>query len=150
MRLFLKRISLIASVFVLTGSLLATSMFSTPKKASALANNEFNASRIIDDSVFFNPNTMSSQEIQNFLASKVPTCETNHSQDGYPYPPPYICLKDYSAVTETIPADMFCGAIGAGSKSAATIIKEVSSACSVSPQIMLILLQKEQGLVTDT
>jgi len=134
-------------VFIASGFCLN---FVHPPKAEALANSDFNASRIIDDSVFFNPNSMSSQDIQNFLVSKVPTCETWHSQDGYPYPPPYICLRDYVTSFDTMPADAFCSGVTGGTKSAATIIKEVSAACNVNPQILLVLLQKEQILITDT
>lgn len=43
---------------------------------NALGGSEFNAGRIIDDSVFFNSNSMSVGEIQNFLNGKV-TCDTN-------------------------------------------------------------------------
>lgn len=117
---------------------------------SAQSTDSFNAGRIIDDYTFFNSNSMSTLEIQNFLNSKVPVCETNHPQGSYPYPPPYICLKDYSTNTDSIPADSFCSAVGGGVKSAATIIKEVASACSINPQVLLVLLQKEQILITDT
>ncbi len=44
--------------------------------SSALSGSEFNAGRIIDDAVFFNSNSMSVGEIQNFLNGKV-TCDTN-------------------------------------------------------------------------
>ncbi|MDB5183168.1 MAG: Curculin protein [Candidatus Saccharibacteria bacterium] len=147
-----RRFNYLAYFFVVTIFVLSFSVFNsyTIPKANALANSEFDASRIIDDSVFFNPNSMNTDEIQVFLNSKVPVCETNHSQDGYPYPPPYTCLKDFVQVTDSMAGDSFCGPIAGGSKSAATIIKEVSAACSVNPQILLILLQKEQSLITDT
>lgn len=133
-------------------------------KALAVSGSDWQASRIIDDSVFFNPNTMSSQDIQNFLNSKVPTCDTNGTQpissgssqtraqwaaaNGKPQPP-YTCLKDYSQNVSSMAADSYCGAITGGSMSAATIIKTVAAACNLNPQVILVLLQKEQSLVTD-
>src|SRR5687768_4525090 len=48
-------------------------------QASALSGSEFNAGRIIDDEVFTNKNTMSIQDIQNFLNAKLGSCDTNGS-----------------------------------------------------------------------
>ena len=129
--------------------------------ASALSASDWQPGRIIDDSVFFNPNTMSSQDIQNFLNSKVPVCDTNGTQiysgsqtraqysQAHGVSTPFICLKNYSQTVPAMPADAYCGAIPAGSASAATIIKEVSAACTINPQIILVLLQKETGIITD-
>jgi hypothetical protein len=118
-------------------------------KAGALANSDFNAARIMDDSVFFNPNTMSSVDIQNFLNSKVPVCDTNHAPGGG-YNPPFICLKDYVQTTTAQAGDQYCASVPGGTKSAATIIKEVASACNINPQVIIVLLQKEQSFITDT
>lgn len=129
--------------------------------ASALSGSDFNAGRIIDDAIFFNPNTMAPQDIQTFLNSKVPSCDTNGTQPrggttrasygtSQGYPPPYTCLKDYSQAIPNKAADAYCsGGIGAGTKSAASIIYDVAQACRVSPKVLLVLLQKEQSLVTD-
>lgn len=63
---------------------------------------------------------------------------------------PFICLKDYSMSVPGRPADQYCsGAVSSGVKSAAQIIYDVSQACGVSPKVILVLLQKEQSLVTD-
>lgn len=93
----------------------------------------FNAGHIIDDTVFTNYSSMSVSQIQAFLNSKVPTCDTWHAP-GYGENPPFICLKDYSE----------------NGKSAAQIIYEVSQQFRINPQVFIVLLQKEQGLVTDT
>jgi hypothetical protein len=136
-------------------------LFMHAPSASALSASDWQPGRIIDDSVFFNPNTMSTQDIQAFLNSKVPTCDTNGTQiysgsetraqysAAHGVSTPFICLKDYSQTVPAMAADAYCGAIPPGSASAATIIKEVSAACSVNPQVILVLLQKETGLVTD-
>lgn len=78
------------------------------------------AGRIIDDSLFTNPNDMSVADIQNFLNAKVPVCDTwgtqkateygsslTHAQyaasRGWPGPP-YVCLRDYYEVPKTTPS----------------------------------------------
>ena len=57
----------------------------------------WNAGRIISDSVFTNKNTMTVTEIQSFLNSKVPICNTNGEEWGrirYNQSK-FTCLKDY-------------------------------------------------------
>lgn len=129
--------------------------------ASALSGSEFQSGRIIDDVVFFNSNSMDTNTIQNFLNSKVPVCDTNGSQAyggstratygaSRGYPPPYTCLKNYSQSTPSKGAETgLCGAYGGGVKSAAQIINDVSRSCGISPKVLIVLLQKEQSLVTD-
>ncbi|MDO8335940.1 MAG: hypothetical protein Q7T74_04140 [Candidatus Saccharibacteria bacterium] len=108
------------------------------QNVSAVSNSNFNPARIIDDGPFFNKNTMNTGDIQNFLNAKVPTCRSG-----------YTCLKNYSQSFPGIGADSYCGGISGGTKSAANIIFDVAQACNVNPQTILVLLQKEQSLVTD-
>ncbi len=49
-------------------------------------------------------------------------------------PPPWICLKDYNE----------------GGRSAAQIIWDAAQAYTINPQVLIVTLQKENGLVTDT
>ena len=58
-------------------------------------------------------------------------------------------MRDYAQSVPSEAADSYCGAINGGSMSAATIIKVVAAACTMNPQAMLVLLQKENCLVTD-
>jgi hypothetical protein len=63
---------------------------------------------------------------------------------------PFTCLKDFKQTTVNKAADGLCDGHTAGSnKSAARIIYEVARSCDVSPKVLLVLLQKEQSLVTD-
>lgn len=131
-------------------------------KANAVSGSSWEAGRITDDGVFFNPDTLTAQEVQNFLNTKVPACDTNGSQiysgsttratygTSQGYPPPYICLKDYSQAIPSKSPDAYCsGGISGGTKSAAQIVWDVAQACDVNPKALIVLLQKEQSLVTD-
>jgi len=93
----------------------------------------FNAGRIIDDGVFTNSSSMDVGQIQAFLNSKVPTCDTWHAS-GYGQNPPFTCLKDFSE----------------NGRSAAQIIYDTARQYRINPQVLIVLLQKEQGLITDT
>jgi hypothetical protein len=147
-------------IAVLLTSVIATVM---PTNASALSGGQFNAGRIIDDSVFYNGGTMSWQSIQAFLNSKVPNCDTNGTQQSghgsytraqwgsmNGAPAPFTCLKDYFQGVPTKGPDAYCGGtINGGTKNAAQIIYDVGAACNVNPQALIVLLQKEQSLITD-
>lgn len=151
-------------VLILTAAVaIFLGLIGSSSPVSALSGADFNAARIIDDIIFFNPYTMSPDDIQVFLNAKVPTCDTNGTQTSEfgggtraqygtsrGYPPPYICLKDYSQSVPTTAGDAYCsGGIAGGTKSAASIIMEVAIACSVNPKVLIVTLQKEQNLVTD-
>ena len=82
------RISLlIATVFIVGLVALA------PKTSAA----SFDPGRIIDDSIFTNKSSMSVADIQNFLNSKVPVCDSWHAAgpSAQGATPPWTCLKDY-------------------------------------------------------
>jgi hypothetical protein len=133
--------------------------------ASALSGSSFVAGNIIDDSIFYDKSSMSPNDIQAFLNAKVPSCDTNGTQiysgsttraaysASVGYYPPFTCLRDYTQDVAAITAtgDGLCtGNVDAGRKSAAQIIYDVAQACNISPKILLVVLQKEQSLVTDT
>lgn len=129
-------------------------------QTSALDGNTFNPGYIISDSQFFDGYSLSDSAIQQWLSAQVPNCDKWGTQPyagttraayatSRGYPPPFTCLKDYSVTHGSVPADAYCGAISGGTKSAARLIMDVSRACNISPKVMLVLLQKEQGLVLD-
>lgn len=131
---------------------------------SAVSPSEWKAGRIIDDSVFDNKNSMSVAQIQQFLESKVPSCDTYGQVGGgwratrYPSnPPPFTCLKDYKEVPKTtpgggVPANNYGRTDGTapdGSKSAAELIWDAAQTYNINPKVLLVNLQKESGLITD-
>jgi hypothetical protein len=142
-----KRISWLP--LILVGLLFAMFLGISASKQTAQAApvTGFEAGRIIDDDVFTNKGSMDVGSIQNFLNSKVPSCDswgTQPSEFGggtraqwgtaRGTPPPFTCLKDFSE----------------NGQSAAQIIYNAAQDFSINPQVLLVLLQKEQGLVTDT
>ncbi|HEX5798190.1 MAG TPA: hypothetical protein VFX79_02440 [Candidatus Saccharimonadales bacterium] len=129
-------------------------VFVEPATSSALSGSKFRAGQIIDDNVFFRKQTMSASQIQAFLNSKVPVCDTNHpkTSSSKDSGPPYTCLKSYRDDIKSKPAESgLCDALSAQSNQlASVIIYKVGKACGVSQKALLVLLQKEQSLVTDT
>jgi hypothetical protein len=134
-----------------------------PGNISALSGNDFKAGRIIDDNVMYDGNAMDIPTIQAFLESKVPNCDTNgvkpSNRSGYTTrasygaaqgnPAPYTCLRDYTMDVYGKDKDAYCDSIPYGRYSAAGIIYTVGKACKISQKALIILLQKEQSLVTD-
>jgi len=141
----------------------------TPRVVEAVSGNDWQSGRIIDDDIFYNSGSMSVQEIQAFLNQKVPNCDTNGTQiatdkgsklthaqyaasQGWAGPA-YVCLKDYYQVPRS---DQNINNIGsnvipAGAIGSAQIIKNAATTYGVSPQALLVLLEKESdNLLKDT
>lgn len=151
--------SQLGKFLTLTGTLLLMSAL-TMRVVSATAVTGFIPGNIIDDATFVNTSTMNADQIQAFLDSKVSSCDTNGIQNldagfstagvpdyngngsiqrwewgKYHYnQTKFPCLKDYIE----------------NSHSAAQIIRSAASQYNINPEVLIVLLQKEQGLVTDT
>jgi hypothetical protein len=99
----------------------------------------FDPGDIISDDSFFNPNAMTAADIQEFLHDR--TCKP---KDDSP------CLSRFRMDTPDVAASKErCTAMrGQRNESASSIIARVAQACTVSPQVLLVLLQKEQSLLT--
>ena len=117
---------------------------STQQRAEAADVSRFDPGLIISDSVFFDFGTMNVADIQRFLESKVPVCKDG---DGGPK-----CLRNYTMDTPAKAADDGrCDAMEAKTdQTAAQIIYDVARACKINPRVLLVTLQKEQGLVQAT
>lgn len=149
--------------YTLLTSLCALLTLANVPLASAVSASEWRAGNIISDTLFYDSNSMSVDDIQAFLNAKNPTCDTWGTQPatekGYPNlthaqyaekagwsAPPYICLKDYYQVprSDTIINNFNSTATRPdGSISAAQIIKNAAVNYGVSPKALLVLLQKE-------
>jgi hypothetical protein len=135
--IFKKNSSIYLSFFIVVfGFVLISASF--PSSIKAVSAGDWKPGRIIDDAVFFNKDAMSPAQIQEFLNAKVPVCDTNHQASfwsgGVYNAPPYTCLKDYNE----------------GGKSSAQIIWEAGQTHGINPQTLIVMLQKESALVTDT
>ncbi|HKX73399.1 MAG TPA: hypothetical protein VJM32_05265 [Candidatus Saccharimonadales bacterium] len=143
---------------VLISATLLSSLFATPGNAANAA--DWKPGYIIDDAVFNNKNAMDVTSIQNFLNAKVPTCDNwgtkpfaGTTRRAYAESRgevfPLKCLKEYYENPTTKQNNLEGRPIPAGGLSAAQIISAAAQGYNINPQVLLILLQKEQGLVTD-
>jgi uncharacterized protein with LGFP repeats len=114
----------------------------SPALALAADTSQFQAGDIISDSLFYDGAAMSAADVQAFLDSKGASCVPG--PDGSP------CLRKYTQDTANVAADLpRCTAYaGALRETAATIIAKVGAACGISQRVLMVILQKEQGLVT--
>lgn len=130
------------------------------RTSSALSGSNFKSGNIISDTLFYNGNTMSTSQIQSFFNSKVPNCDKNGTKShggtsranygsARGYPPPYTCLKKKTSNTPNKGANAYCKAYPGGHKKAAKTINDVAKACGISEKVLIVLLEKEQSLVTD-
>jgi hypothetical protein len=146
--------------------------------AHAVSASDWQAGRIIDDTLFTNPNGMTVDQIQDFLNRYVGTsgngvpgqCDTNgvrlsefgggtRAEYGASRgnPAPFTCLKDFYEVPKInpgpgIPANNYGGKpIPAGAKSAAQLIWDAAQRYSINPKVLLVTIQKESAgpLTTD-
>ena len=126
-------------------SSLAFLMTKNLKKIHAYDFSNFNPGNIISDGVMSNANAMSVEEIQRFLTSKNACKDTNiakaksypglryHIENGH-----FVCLSEetfeYNGQKQT----------------AAQVIYDAARDFQINPQVLIVLLEKEQGLITDT
>ena len=102
----------------------------------------FDPAHLIDDDVFYDSTTMTPAEIAAFIARVNAGCRPG--PDGTP------CLAEATFTSvDREPTDMCPGGYtGAEEESAAQIVSKVATACDINPQVLLVLIQKEQGLLT--
>lgn len=101
---------------------------------------DFDPGFIVSDYNFYDSLAMSEADIQSFIEKQkcVP-------KDGV------SCLADYRQTTISQPAEggQHCASyVGARAEPASRILAKVSQACGISPRTLLVLLQKEQSLLT--
>lgn len=102
----------------------------------------FEAAHLIDDDVFYDSTAMSTQEIADFIARVNDGCRPG--ADGT------VCLAQARFDVAAREPTLACpgGLTAATDASAAQVIGAVAQACDVNPQVLLVLIQKEQGLLT--
>ena len=136
-----KRIRALAIVIAATAALMAgfvVAPVSVPQ-AQAADGSTFDPGMIISDETFYSPGAMSTGQIQSFLNDKGSGCRANALS----------CVKDIVLTYPGRGADAYCGALPAGNGvRAADLFAAVASACNINPQVLLVLVEKEQSLVS--
>lgn len=100
----------------------------------------FDPSDVMSDGVFYDFNSMSEDQIRQFIARVNSGC----------VPGEVPCLSQWVGQVPARAADRFCpGQVeGASQGDAAYLVFSSARACQVNPQVLLVLLQKEQSLLT--
>ncbi|MCI0158204.1 hypothetical protein KNO15_16000 [Leifsonia shinshuensis] len=134
-------IAVVAVVAALCAVLVPVASPTQAPPAAAADARQFDPGDIISDALFFDGGAMGAGDVQSFLASKVASCTAG-----------YTCLKDYRQTTSSKAAvSGRCDAYaGAANELASTIIAKVGAACGISQKALIVLLEKEQSLVSDT
>lgn len=103
----------------------------------------FNAENIISDALFYDNAAMTAAEIQAFLDARIGTCNNGK------------CLNVLNAgissrgeVRSQSTGNLICSAIQGGTMKVSELIYRVQVACGISAKVILVTLQKEQGLTT--
>ena len=136
-------------------------------QSSAVTASDWRAGNIVDDFVFTNSDDMTVADIQAFLNSVNPNCDTYGTGRAVEKGrgditraqyaalrgwagPPYVCLKDYYEVPKYspgnyIPANNFSGSIPAGAVSAAQIIYDAAKRNNLNPKVILVKIATESA-----
>ena len=150
----------VTAVVVAVAIAIAGSLVGTGSAAQAYSGSDFSPGSIISDALFYNGYSLSAAEIQEFLNAKVPRCTLG--DPGRPAGGIYTfpngsqtllannCLKDFSEWIPNLPGDSVCSPITGGTLSAAELIQRIGTACNVSQKVLLVLLEKEQSLISDS
>ncbi|MFP5250978.1 MAG: hypothetical protein ACLGHD_01250 [Actinomycetes bacterium] len=106
--------------------------------AAALSGSDFDPGYIISDEEFFDSDSMTVEEIQAFLEDVSVACS-----------PGYYCADTVVMPRATTPraADRYCdGYASRTGETVAKIVFKVAESCGINPKVLLVMLQKEQGL----
>lgn len=107
--------------------------------AEAASASEFDPGYIISDALFYDGSAMTESQIQKFLESKSGSCQNSR------------CLDILKVDTKGNNASLACKKYdGAKGELVSRIIYRMQTLCNVSAKVLLVTLQKEQGLVTST
>lgn len=135
----MRRLAIRGWAIAIVAVLGALTLVATPQQqAEALSGSDFDPGYIISDSLFYDGNAMSEAQIQSFLTAASGSCQNTN------------CLAVHRISTTTTSAGFGpCATYqGAPDEPASRIIFKVQQACGISAKVLLVTLQKEQGLVT--
>jgi uncharacterized protein YgiM (DUF1202 family) len=131
-------VTFVVAIVSLVAGLLAAAP-PAPAQAASLPSSILEGGFIISDAEFFDSDSLTASKVQTFLNGKVATCKATTGP---------TCLKSFKTNLPKIAADKYCKAIAAKKgATAAEVIVTVAAACRINPKVILVMLQKEQGLV---
>jgi len=134
-----KILAVIAGIAVVLG----IAVTPAPSATAATASN-FNAGDIISDSLFYDASAMTSAQIQAFLDKKIGTCSSNDCINIL-----RTNISSRSARISDSTGNVVCKAFTGGTNlRVSEVIYRAQVACGISAKVILVTLQKEQGLVT--
>jgi hypothetical protein len=126
--------------FALAGTLVVAP---SPAPATAITGSDFNAGNIISDALFYDGQAMTLGEIQSFLNSKIGSCSNGKCLNVLT-----TSVSSRSREVSQTTGNLICDTFTGGNLSAADIIYRAQVACGISAKVILVTLQKEQGLIT--
>lgn len=140
--------AVMVAMAILVGAVLGDGEAAAPAAAAAVVVHPaaakmpaaFDAGNIISDELFYDTTAMDAAQLGAFINTQGTDCTGDW------------CLKNLRINAPAQPADAYCqGYPGATDEDAAAVIVAVSVACGINPQVMIVTLEKESGLVsTDT
>ncbi|NLT28888.1 MAG: hypothetical protein GXX86_00285 [Propionibacterium sp.] len=136
----MRRRARLLGVLVATLAMLAGVTVGAPRAQSATVIDGFDPGMLISDAHFYASTRMTAAQVQTFLDREGRNC--------VPGPDGTKCLKDYAADVPAMAATRYCQAVTGGKGwRASRIIADLSRACGINPEVILVMLQKEQSLV---
>ncbi|CAN5192124.1 hypothetical protein BH09ACT2_BH09ACT2_08140 [soil metagenome] len=103
---------------------------------------DFDPGYILSDRVLSDSRSLTEAEVQSFIAQQAPGCAFTSET---------TCLRAYRSElpARAASASGQCTALqGESGVLASRIVVQVAHACRINPQVLLVMLQKEQGLIT--
>jgi len=135
---FRRGIAALAALVLLAAFVVTATSSKTP--ANAADGSRFNPGLIISDQQFYAGGAISASAAQATIATVGANCHNNGS---------IPCLKNLIVSSPAETANSYCAAIPATSGlNAGRVFAMVGSACNINPQVLITLVEKEQGLVS--
>lgn len=115
----------------------------TTSGALTMNGSTFNPALIISDSNFYDSQAMSAAAIKSFLDERIGVCNNGKCLNVI-----RVTIADQPKLVSSSTGNLICNAMQGGEMTAATLIYRVQVACGISAKVILVTLQKEQGLTT--
>ncbi|MFT4028605.1 MAG: carbohydrate binding domain-containing protein [Protaetiibacter sp.] len=131
-------LALVVAAACAVGVIIGTS--DEPAEAAVASN--FDAGYIISDETMYSSREMTAAQVDAFLDAKGASCTANGT---------ISCVKDVLISYSAQAVNAYCSAMSAATNATAgQMIVAVAVACGINPQVLLVLIEKEQSLVSRT